>query len=241
MLYYQNNQWCFCQLKVTYSERGNQVTKYTNNKQWWLGFNEKWPHVNNLQFEYVEPTQRQKDRLDIVNAQDIPEGFLSYASEFVQNGRILEFEDGGIPGPFHGITPDPDLGTFRQQKYAEIEAERVSRTEYMPWTVPSSGTQVQVKIQEEPPNKPRQTWLSGTSSWGLAKVQAGTPDETDSLIAADDSLHSMTASEWVDFGVALKEWVRDNLMTAKQHIANVQALADVQDIIGYDFSGGWPE
>ena len=240
MLYYQNNQWCFCQLKVTYSERGNQVTKYTNNKQWWLGFNEKWPHVNNLQFEYVEPTQRQKDRLDIVNAQDIPEGFLSYASEFVQNGRILEFEDGGIPGPFQGITPDPDLDTFQQQKYAEIEAERVSSTEYMPWTVPSSGTQVKVKIQEEPPNKPRQTWLTGTSAWGLACVQEGTPDETDDLIAADDSLHTMTAQEWVQFGKALKEWVRDNLMAAKMHMTNVQALTTVQDVIDYDYSGGWP-
>jgi hypothetical protein len=123
---------------------------------------------------------------------------------------------------------------------AQIEADRIARTQYMPWTVPSSGTQVQVKIAEEPPGKPRQTWLSGTCSWGLACVQEGTPDEVDDLIAADDSLHSMTAQEWVQFGKALKVWVRDNLMAAKQHIANVQALDTVQDVIDYDFSTGWP-
>ena len=240
MLYYKNNQWHFCQLKVTYTVRGQQVTKYTNDKQWWLGFNEKWPHVNNLQFEYVEPTQRQKDRLDIVNAQDIPEGFLSYASEFVQNGRILEFEDGGIPVPFQSITEDPDLDTFREQKYAEIESERILRTTYMPWTIPSTGTQVQVKIAEDAPAKPRMSWLSGTSSWGLARVQEGAPNETDSLIAADDTLHEMTAEEWVQFGKAMKQWIRDNLMAAKQHMASVQALTAVQDVIDHDWSTGWP-
>ena len=238
MLYHKNGKWHFCQLKVTYSERGKQVTKYTNNKQWWLNFNEKWPHVNNLQFEYVEPTQRQRDRLDIVNTQDIPEGFLSYASEFVQNGRILEFEDGGIPVPFQSITEDPDLDTFREQKYAEIESERILRTAYMPWTVPSTGTQVQVKIAEEPPAKPRQTWLSGTGSWALSRVVKDMSSDTDELIAADDTLHTMTASEWVDFGEALKHWVQDNLMAAKQHTQSVQALTDVQSIIDYNYSTG---
>jgi hypothetical protein len=239
MLYHKNSQWHFCQLKVTYTDRGQQVTKYTNDKKWWLDFNEKWPHVNNLQFEYVEPTQRQKGRLEIVNIQEVPEGFISYACEFVENGRILN-DDGSTPPPFQDITEDPDLDTFRQQKYAEIEQERISRTQFMPWTIPSSGTQVEVKIAEEPPGKPRQTWLSGTCSWGLACVQEGTPDELDTLIAADDSLHSMTASEWVQFGKALKLWVRDNLMAAKQHIANVQALDTAQDVIDYDYSSEWP-
>src|SRR6056297_1823043 len=241
MLYYKNKQWRFCQLKVTYSERGQQAKKYTNDKQWWLNFNKKWPHVNNLKFEYIEPTQRQKDRLGIVNDQNVYEGWISYACEFVENGRILKLEDGSVPQPFQGITEDPDLDTFRQQKNAEIEQERINHTQFMPWTVPSSGTQVQVKIAEEPPGKPRQTWLAGTSAWGIACVQEGTPDETDNLIAADDSLHSMAAQEWVQFGKALKTWVRDNLMAAKQHMANVKDLTAVQNIIDYDFSGGWPE
>lgn len=239
MLYYKNNQWHFCQLKVTYTDRGQQVTKYTNDKKWWLDFNEKWPHVNNLQFEYVEPTQRQKDRLDIVNTQEIPEGFISYACEFVENGRILKLEDGSTPPPFQSITEDPDLDTFRQQKYAEIEAERASRTELMPYTTPD-GVSIEVKLTEDSPTKPRMSWLSGTSSWGLAEVQEGNPDATDSLIAADDTLHEMTASEWVQFGKAMKQWIRDNLMAAKQHIQAVKALTTVQDVVDYDYSSGWP-
>lgn len=236
MLYYKDGQWHFCKLKVTYNDRGQQKTKYTNDKGWWQNFVEKWWHTNNLQFEVVEPTQKQKNRLDIVNNKGIPEGFMSETIEFVRNGRILNPENSW----FDGITEDPDLDTFKNEKYTEIENERISRTELIPWTVPSTSTQVQVKIAEEPPSKPRQTWLSGTSSWGLACVQEGTSGETDDLIAADDSLHTMTASEWVDFGKSLKVWVRDNLMTAKQHIQSVQALIDVQSVINYDISQGWP-
>jgi hypothetical protein len=44
----------------------------------------------------------------------------------------------------------------------------------------------------------------------------------------------------VQFGKALKLWVRDNLMAAKQHIANVQALDTAQDVIDYDYSSEWP-
>ena len=123
MLYYKNNQWHFCQLKVTYSERGNQITKFTNDKQWWLNFNENWPHVNNLQFEYIEPTQRQKDRLGTVNDQNMSEGWISYACEFVENGRILKLEDGSVPQPFQGITEDPDLDKMKSEKINSLRQD----------------------------------------------------------------------------------------------------------------------
>src|SRR6056297_1664828 len=123
MLYYKNKQWRFCQLKVTYSERGQQAKKYTNDKQWWLNFNKKWPHVNNLQFEYIEPTQRQKDRLGTVNDQNVPEGWISYACEFVENGRILKLEDGSVPQPFQGITEDPDLDKMKSEKINNLRQD----------------------------------------------------------------------------------------------------------------------
>lgn len=131
------------------------------------------------------------------------------------------------------------LDEVKDKKLREIEQERVRRTELMPYTTPD-GVDVEVKLKEEPPGKPRQTWLSGTCAWALAEVQDGNPDETDNLIAEDDSLHTMKASDWVQFGKALKAWVRDNLMITKQHMQAVRDLETVNDVIDYDFSEGWP-
>ncbi len=236
MLYYENNQWHICPYKAKYTTHGEPQEKYTTDKSWWQNFVNKWWHHESLHFEPVNPTSAQLARLNEINNAGIPQGFISDASAYVEYGHVQNKDS----SHFFGFSDQQDaFDKFIAEKFEEIEQERIKRTELMPYTTPDA-VDVEVKIQEEPPNKPRQTWLSGTSSWGLAKVQAGTPDETDSLIAADDSLHSMTASEWVDFGVALKEWVQDNLMTAKQHMANVQALADVQSIIDYDYSTGWP-
>ena len=135
---------------------------------------------------------------------------------------------------------DRSLDDVKRIFVMKIENERINRTKLMPWTVPSTGTEVEVKLSEDAPSKPRQTWLSGTSSWGVAKVQEGNSDATDDLIAADDSTHTMTASEWVEFGKAIKSWIKDNLMTAKYHKGNIEDQTTVDDVVNYDYSTDWP-
>lgn len=132
------------------------------------------------------------------------------------------------------------LKNKKQQKYKEIEQERLKRTKIMPWTIPSSNTQVNVKIEENPPDKPRQTWLAGSSAWGIANVQKGNSDEIDDLIAADDSAHPMTAQEWVDFGIALKQYIKNHVMAAKQHWQDIGSYTTINEVINHDLTKYWP-
>ena len=237
MLYYQNNQWNFCSLKMIYEEYGVQKYKCIHNKKWWLQFSEEWAHINNLSFIYMTPTLRQSNRLDIVNNEFIPEGFMSETMEFVFNGRILNPDNPW----FSNIIEDPDLDTFKEDVYAQIEQKRVDNTQLMPWTIPGTEESIQIKIGEEPPDKPRMSWLSGNSSWALIEVQDGNLELTDPLIAADDSIHVLTVSQWIEFGRALKYWIGNNVISAKIHLNNVKALTNLQDILDYDYSTGWPE
>ena len=235
MLYYQDNQWHCCTLKMLYTEYGVPTYKCIYDKEWWINFSNKWNHINNLTFEYLTPSVRQLERLDLVNTQNIPEGFMSEVDEFVYNGRVLNPDN----IYFQNIIEDPDLDIFKEELYVLIEQKRVENTQLMPWVVPSSGTNIEIKIGEEPPDKPRMSWLSGNCSWGLIEVQAGNTELTDILIAADDSLHELTVQEWIEFGRGLKHWIGNNVIIAKTHLNNVKALTTLQDILDYDYQSGW--
>jgi hypothetical protein len=136
-----------------------------------------------------------------------------------------------------------ELGRAKQNKYTEIEAERVRRTELMPYTTPD-GVDVEVKLREESPSKPRQTWLSGKANKADSRIRRGLGmDDVDGdkyLIAADDSRHAMTADDWLDLGERMDSWITGHVFAAGQHMANVRALTSMQDVIDYDYSTGWP-
>ncbi|MFW6247011.1 MAG: hypothetical protein ACOC22_02450 [bacterium] len=237
MLYYKDNQWHICPFIAHYTSHGKKEFKYTNDKKWWENFVDKWWHHENLTFEPVNPTDEQIARLDEVNNANIPEGNKAEASTYVEYGYVQDKDN----PHFEGFSDQQDaFDKFIAEKAEEIEEERVKRTELMPYTTPD-GEDVEVKLLEEPPNKPRQTWLSGTCSWGLAEVQDNNPDETDDLIAADDTTHTMKASDWVEFGKKMKKWVKDNLMAAKQHVQNVKDLESIEEIKDYDYTTNyWP-
>jgi len=237
MLYYKDNKWHICPYKAKYTTHGELQEKYTTDKSWWQNFVNKWWHHENLHFEPVNPTDEQFARLDEINNASIPQGFISDASAYVEYGYVQNKDS----SHFDGFSDQQDaFDKFIAEKAEEIEQERIKRTEFMPYTTPD-GIDVQVKVGEKPPHKPRQTWLAGTAAWGIANIQKGTPNEVDSLIAADDTSHDMTAEQWVDFGITLKSWIKDNVMAAKEHMANVRDLTTVENVQNYDTSTGWPE
>ena len=137
----------------------------------------------------------------------------------------------------------PSLNEKKHQKIMEVETERVRRMEQMPFTIPSSGTQVQVKIAEQPPNKPRQTWLSGASSRALAAIVQNTtmPDTVKKLRAADNNEYDMTEDDWVKLGEKLHSWGKGHIDAASQHIADIQGYTTVDEVQGHDLTKYWPE
>ena len=104
MLYY-DNEWKICPFIAHYKAHGKPEFKYTNNKQWWINFVNRWWHHTDLSFTDVNPTQAQQTRLDEVNTAEIPEGFQAEASAYVESGLVLNPDN----PHFAEFTEQPDL------------------------------------------------------------------------------------------------------------------------------------
>ena len=105
MLYYRGNEWNICPFIAHYTSYGKQEFKYTNNKKWWQDFVQKWWHTDNLSFSDVIPTQNQLNRLDEINNANIPEGFGSESSNYVESGILITPDN----PHFAGFTEQPDF------------------------------------------------------------------------------------------------------------------------------------
>ena len=92
MVFYKNGRWHLCNEKVKYMQNDKEITQYvgSEDKQWWLDFEEKWEHTEIIEFIPVEPTQEQVDRLEEINQLNIPDGFGSMLSDYVGNGVFPE-------------------------------------------------------------------------------------------------------------------------------------------------------
>ena len=108
MLFYENNQWNICPYIAHYTTYGQRTLKYTNDKSWWTDFVNKWWHHENLLFEPVKPTTAQEIRLNEINTLEIPEGFQSGASDYVETGLLPRDEDGGVLSLFASLIEQPD-------------------------------------------------------------------------------------------------------------------------------------
>ena len=127
MLYY-DNEWKICPFIAHYKSYGKPEFKYTNNKQWWIEFVNRWWHHTDLSFTDVNPTEAQQTRLDEVNAAPIPEGFQAEASAYVESGLVLNPDN----PHFAGFTESPEemfpspapVGTLQTDKWT-ITADEV--------------------------------------------------------------------------------------------------------------------
>lgn len=141
-------------------------------------------------------------------------------------------------GTFRLKTDDELLGEAQKAKIVEVERERSRRTKQMPFTT-QEGTTIEVKIGEDAPDKPRQTWLAGASSRALAAKVKG-ESFTDDLIAADDTKHSMDQDDWVTLGEELHQWVRDHISVAKDHRDEILSYTSIEDVENHDLTKYWP-
>ena len=92
MVFYKNGRWHLCNEKVKYMQNDKEITQYvgSEDKQWWLDFEEKWEHTEIIEFIPVEPTQEQVDRLEEINQLNIPDGFGSTINSYVEKELFPE-------------------------------------------------------------------------------------------------------------------------------------------------------
>ena len=123
MLYYENNQFNICKFIAHYFTYEQRAFKYTNDKQWWTDFVNKWWHHRNLQFTQVIPTQAQLDRLVEINNAGLPEQQKAGASMYVESGLLPKDEQSNIQSPFNKFTEQPDLSNSMLQTEYELAIE----------------------------------------------------------------------------------------------------------------------
>ena len=101
MVFYKNGRWHLCNEKVHYTQNGEEITQYVGSEghDWWVDFANKWEHTGIIEFIPVEPTQEQLDRLEEINELNIPDGFGSMLSNYVENGLFPE----GVSNPLRNL------------------------------------------------------------------------------------------------------------------------------------------
>ena len=161
--------------------------------------------------------------------------------------------------PGIGYIYDPEIDSFLApmtetnevyiEKCNEIEAMRSLQCEEMPYSLPD-GTTIGIKIKEEPPDKPRLSWVMGVAAWGQMMTADGNgSDDSKLLIAADDTIHTVTAETWKDIGDELSIWINANLQASIYHRGQIGAIYNdislssaekIEEIRIYDITTGWP-
>lgn len=86
IIYYKDGRWNLNPYLVKYNQHGENLEKYTEDKEWWLDFEEKWDHTEVLEFVDVEYTTEQKERFKQI--EHFPEDFGSAYSEYVKDGSF---------------------------------------------------------------------------------------------------------------------------------------------------------
>jgi hypothetical protein len=111
--------------------------------------------------------------------------------------------------------PNPSPEQAKEAEHHRIDIERFSKMQYMSFVIPSSGQEVQINLTEEPPMKPRLTWLLVSCVQMLAYIQGGDPSPgMKVLIGADDKEYNLTASDWIALLHELGNHLQTNIQTA---------------------------
>lgn len=161
---------------------------------------------------------------------------------WLPDGSEHTIEDLGVEPPSDALDapPPPSLEEVQAAKLKEVEQERIKRTAIMLFTLPN-GKKIPIKTQEEPPNKPRLSWLIGAATWGQTLVFEGQSYVAEDLIAADDTIYKLTAKEWKELGKALHNWVSRHLKAAKQHEKDIMQYSVREDVENHDLNLYWPK
>lgn len=114
--------------------------------------------------------------------------------------------------PYQYSNPSPEQA--KEAEHNKIDIERFSTMQYMTFMVPSLGKEVKINITEDPPIKPRLTWLTIACLRMLAYVQEGKNTEIGILVDADDVEHSLTAPDWVALLKELGGFLQANIEAA---------------------------
>jgi len=122
MIYKENGEWNFCDYKVKYKDVGQELEKYAlPSKQWWEKTINNHSHLELIEFIEFEPTQEQEGRLEKLNQLRIPEGFMSYCQNYIENGEFPE----GISHVLRGL----EIAEYEKEQGQELSEREIAEIE----------------------------------------------------------------------------------------------------------------
>lgn len=92
MIYFKDGKYVLCTHKISYTDASGKVTKYVGEEglDWWREFEKAWPEMKIDKIEEVKPTEEQLARFKDIQNFNIPIGFASEASDYVEKGIYPE-------------------------------------------------------------------------------------------------------------------------------------------------------
>ena len=126
MIQFSNNIASILPTLATFTDNGNTIHQYTNDRNYYEDLVGKWGHLSNLVFTNVIPTDAQTDRLDILNniEADYKENWGAECSMFVEHGIIIPDTDCPFLQPLVNDYLEATLSHFRELRREELKAQR---------------------------------------------------------------------------------------------------------------------
>ena len=231
MLYY-DNEWKICPFIAHYKSYGKPEFKYTNDKQWWIEFVNRWWHHTDLSFTDVNPTQAQQTRLDEVNNAGIPQGFGYEAGMYVESGLVVNPDN----PHFAGFTQwpealDSEKHDFRKQ--IDVIRDRHLFRDSIPYTFPGDTEPDGVQLRDE---RDRQNIQDN-----MIDAQSLSPETVMHFMPVSNNVKAMTAAQMLEMGSFLKGRGDSIYAAAWTKKGEVGAADTLEELRAVDLNAGWPE
>lgn len=90
MVKYENGEYVPCNYKVILKNRGKEEVHYADFRTYWEDMVKKHDHLTDLEFEEIEFTKEEDERLQEIAELNTPEGFTAEVRNYIENGEFPE-------------------------------------------------------------------------------------------------------------------------------------------------------
>ena len=227
MIYFQDNQFRFFNLRAHFRAHGELTQKYTNDRRYWQDFVAKWWHHDSLSFESVQPTNEQQTRLDELNAQpDLDDLHDAEATAFVEHGVILPDTEAPFLQPL--IEQQAAVTLQHYQTLAEDEA-RAKR-----WEAEQAGTELNgMTLRTDERSQSRVTSL-------VTAVQADSDADNFDFETQPGVWLTVDRDTAIAIGKAVSSHVQACFTNCKRLHELIQQAETLEALNDIDLDDGWP-
>lgn len=230
MIRYTSNNFSFEKYLATFTDNGIKRCAYTSDKSYYEDLVSKWGRLENLVFEDVSPTQKQKDRLNWLNdnIDSLASLYTSSCNDYVEHGIVMPDE---TYSTLANISTDlavveNTLSYFRKKRRDEARQKR--------WEQETKGIEFNgMFLRTDSVSQNRVSQLVTT-------VQADNTADNFDFEKQEGEWIVVTRNEALAIGKAVSTHVQKCFSNCKTLHDLISAAETVDAINSVDISVGWP-